>query len=631
MKKNTLFFLLFFFLGTTIRISAKNDSMRASEYVPVEAPCFTAFKNNPATAVLPDYSYVGYKLGADSIPNVNLTVFNVTKYGALPDDALEDFDGVQAAVNAAVAAGGGIVYFPKGKFLMNEQTKRTAGILIPKGNIILRGSGSGTGGTELFINKHFVPTDTTCMYCPPPLFNFYNWQAKPLITKLALDVKRGDKQITVVNASTLSVGNMIELKMTNPAATNELLAGLTPYPEWTTTINTGITINELHKIAAINGNVITLVEPININMTSSYGWDIYYRQLTQGLGVEDLWFHGNFQESFVHHKNYIHDRGWYGINLSLAENAFLRRLRFTDMSEGADVSGSYACTVMFLRFDGNPGHFMIENNNGDYGTLLGYIDDATNYPGMWHGPGPSASSSATVLWRYRGGAHSGPESHASYPYYTLVDASNCSYTGNGGDGKVLPNHGKDFTYWNTMEIGSRSNIAFWENHLIPPYGNFVKVVKPNVVGWQGNSTFDTSTIGIYESYGKAVAPESLYEAQLALRLVSIPNWIISAKNVWANYLQTSQWPTNPYTIGTTTQVSTPKLNEVVLTPFEGGFNLSVNALNGHYELYSITGVLVKSGELMDYSQFISMSGCTHGVYLIIVRINDEKITKKLIF
>ncbi|MFZ4725502.1 MAG: hypothetical protein ACOYMD_08630, partial [Paludibacter sp.] len=72
----------------------------------IEAPCYTAFKANPATSVLPDYSYSGYKLGADSIPNVNLPIFNVTNYGAIPDDGKEDFDAVQTTINAAVAAGG---------------------------------------------------------------------------------------------------------------------------------------------------------------------------------------------------------------------------------------------------------------------------------------------------------------------------------------------------------------------------------------------------------------------------------------------------------------------------------------------------------------------------------------------
>ena len=595
-----------------------------------EAPCFTAFKTNPSTAVLPDYSYAGYHSGADSIPDVNLPIFDVTKYGALPNDDLEDFDGVQAAITAAVAAGGGIVFFPGGRFLMNEQTTRTTGILIEGQNVILRGSGSGVGGTELFIRNHFVSPDPTCLYCTPPLFTFYKYLGEVKRTTLALDVKRGDKEITVVDASTFRVGNMIKLASQKVAANNELLCGLTPYPEWTTTVNSGILFAELHKITAINGNVITFGEPININMTALNGWNVKYIVLAQGNGVEDLWFHGNFQEVFVHHLNYIHDSGWSGIAMNTNQNAFIRRLRFTDMNIGAGFSSCFTCTALHIRFDGNPGHFLVETSNGSYGTLLGYIDDRTNSSGQFHGPGPSSSSSGCVLWRYRGGVRSGPDFHASYPYCNLIDACNCRYIGNGGDAAVLPNHGKDLTYWKTKEIGATANIAFWENHVSPPYGNFAKIVYPNVVGWQGGSTFNTTTLGLYESYGNAVLPESLYEGQLAFRLGSLPSWIYAAKNVWTNYLITGQWPTNRYSKSEMTQIPTSSVNATVI-PIEGGFTLSVNGLQAHYEIFSITGKFVLSGELFGYSQDIFFKGSKHGLYLLFVKMKDGMVTKKLVF
>lgn len=596
-----------------------------------EAACYTAFKTNPATAVLPDYSFAGYHFGADSIPNISLPVFDVTKYGAIPDDTLEDFDGVQAAINAATAAGGGIIFFPKGKFLMNEMVGRRDGINIPKGNIILRGSGSGAGGTELFMKNYMLPTDSTKLWTVPSLFHFYYYQGAPVKTQLASDAKRGEFKITVANASSFKAGNMIEIQMTNPAANNELLAGLTPYPEWTTTINTGISILEKHKIAGIAGNVITLSEPLNINMTASYTWNVALMPLTEGLGVEDIWFHGNFQEIIVHHKNFIHDAGWSFIRMDRPINAFLRRLRFTDSNVGISLADGYACTIMHIRFDGNPGHSCVAVTGGTYGILTGFIDDATNSPGFWHGPGPSATASGTVIWRYRGQSRSGPESHASYPYYTLIDASTSKYIGNGGDAVVCPNHGKDFTYWNHKEIGTYSNIAFWENHLNPPYGNFVKIVYPNVVGWQGKSTFVQSTLGIYESYGKAVLPESLYEAQLALRLGYSPAWISAAKKVWANYLLTNQWPTNSFTTDIITLSEDYNLN-ISIQPQAGGFSISGNCMNARYKIYMISGQIVQSGILKGSNQTISMTPYNRGVYFVSVQTDNwQKLVRKLVW
>ncbi|MEI8087514.1 MAG: DUF4955 domain-containing protein, partial [Paludibacter sp.] len=62
------------------------------------------------------------------------------------------------------------------------------------------------------------------------------------------------------------------------------------------------------------------------------------------------------------------------------------------------------------------------------------------------------------------------------------------------------------------------------------YGKFVKIVKPNIIGMYGDSiSFVKEHLGLYESHGKPVAPESLYEAQLELRLGKLPNWIKTLK------------------------------------------------------------------------------------------------------
>ena len=68
-----------------------------------------------------------------------LPVFNVKKaaYGALGDNSNDDSAEIQLAIDAAGAAGGGIVYFPAGTYICN-------GLLIDDNNIILQGESSGT-------------------------------------------------------------------------------------------------------------------------------------------------------------------------------------------------------------------------------------------------------------------------------------------------------------------------------------------------------------------------------------------------------------------------------------------------------------------------------------------------------
>jgi hypothetical protein len=95
--------------------------------------------------------------------------FNVQDvlYGAVGDGANDDTSGIQAAINAASAAGGGIVYCPAGTYLLE------AGGLFVRGAVILKGEGFGadtalvgdnTHATEFVSGTGFVSTDTVITF-----------------------------------------------------------------------------------------------------------------------------------------------------------------------------------------------------------------------------------------------------------------------------------------------------------------------------------------------------------------------------------------------------------------------------------------------------------------------------------
>ena len=65
--------------------------------------------------------------------------FNVKEYGALGNGSNNDAPGIQAAINAAAIAGGGIVYIPAGVYILNQTLN------IPAGEgLTIQGSGWGT-------------------------------------------------------------------------------------------------------------------------------------------------------------------------------------------------------------------------------------------------------------------------------------------------------------------------------------------------------------------------------------------------------------------------------------------------------------------------------------------------------
>jgi hypothetical protein len=59
--------------------------------------------------------------------------FNVTSYGAIADDDLDDLAAINAAVDAAHAAGGGVVYFPEGVWNVSDD-------LVIRDGVVLRGA-----------------------------------------------------------------------------------------------------------------------------------------------------------------------------------------------------------------------------------------------------------------------------------------------------------------------------------------------------------------------------------------------------------------------------------------------------------------------------------------------------------
>lgn len=82
------------------------------------------------------------------------TVFNVINYGATGDGTTDDTAAIQAAVDAAQAAGGGVVWFPKGTYSLSTNPIKlysgTTPTIVSYTNITLRGAGSsGVNGTIL--------------------------------------------------------------------------------------------------------------------------------------------------------------------------------------------------------------------------------------------------------------------------------------------------------------------------------------------------------------------------------------------------------------------------------------------------------------------------------------------------
>ncbi|MYB55157.1 MAG: DUF4955 domain-containing protein [Gemmatimonadetes bacterium] len=512
---------------------------------------FVKAKENGTEPILPDFSYSGYHYFNKPVPNVTHPIFDVTTYGAIPNDDVSDQPAIQAAIAAAEENGKGVVFFPPGEFLVNtDADKNDKGynepIYIHSSNIVLRGSGSRKGGTIIRMVNYMTPDPERPGYVPR-MFHFEPVSfARSTLARITESAERETFWITVNNASRLSVGQWIWVSMNTKEreAINEFL---TPRALTTSRLpelfEVGLDIREEHSIAEIQGNRVRLNEPLHTHVNHAHNWRVQSLPHLAEVGVEDISFHGSFFESFVHHLNLIHNAGWKPLAFNRCVNSWVRRVSFMHVNGALGFTVCAASSVYQVTIAGNKGHTAF-NSQGSYGIWFGLSEDIAGQapystaplidaqrntraiPGQHHGTGMSHSSTGNVIYRYDMSPDQPLDIHKTDPSYAnLYDCVNNGRLSGSSGGGVPPHHLRRLVFWNYNHGGDVTHYDFWAGYL--------KFLHPIIVGFHGNpATFKESDLEVLESNGEAVAPESLFDAQLELRLGTLPVWVKDLRTEW---------------------------------------------------------------------------------------------------
>lgn len=521
---------------------AKATGTAQSAPEPRVSALWEAFQGaDPAQRPFIDFSWAGAHYGEQAIAPVNTTIFKVADHGAVPGDAQDDTDAIQRAIDAAGAAGGGIVQFESGTYLLNSgpTPKR---LIVSASNVVLRGATPGQ--THFKMVNALAPANPKQLWAAPALVTFtpHTDKAGPART-VREPARMGDTRLALSSTSGFKPGDFVRIEMQSTAANASYLEGKPTRRIWNAINNKGVKVSEMHEVASIDGRVLHLKTPLTTAIDPGFPWVVRKASVLRNVGFEGIRVEGSFTEPFVHHKDARHDSGFLGVELDQTVHSWVLRNQFENVTQPAVIHAGAANTMMLNTITGNGGHFSFAATFSTY-SLIGLNIDATD-KGQWHGVGASHQSTGSVFWRDVAPTSRGIDSHGNFPRHTLFDAiESRGMWGQGGNYADLPNHLAGLVLWNfhqtgQLERGESGTFDFWnlpasDSQLYGPY----TAVNPVLVGYAGPySEVNKASAGKVESLGRHVAPESLYEAQLARRLGKSPGWLLSAKQEWAALLK----------------------------------------------------------------------------------------------
>lgn len=501
-------------LASIICITLVGSSVKSQSVAPLWNDYMTARKAG-TTPVLPDYSYAGYHFSEKPIPDVSgRKQFNVKDYGALPNDDQFDDEGIQAAIQAAEKNNGGVIFFPPGKYLIAPDTSTTKQIRVSKSHIILKGSGSGAGGTEIY-QANMRLNNRQFFFKPEKTDN-------RKLTTVTREAVRESFWIEVADASMLKPGQDVILRHQSEAYSRWYFSPLPLKPVWTRLFGEkgGMNISEIHTIEQIEGKRVKFKNPLHIDvkLLSAVPFDLLAYNSLEECGVEDILFSSNWKtypEEFIHHKNEIHDYAYEALGMEYVKNSWVRNCVFQDWNEGVFLRAGYQVSVLDLTFKGKKGHASVHARTG-YGVL---IKNCHFNGAQHHGAGTGYGASGTVITQCDLGTDQNFDIHSGQPFATLYDdiAGGVFYN-LGGPEPGHPHHGKQLTLWNFQHRSAKEqHYNFWDMERRRNY----TIAQPILVGFQSDKKVDFENAGINQLQGTMVYPRSLFEAQLKFRLSGI--------------------------------------------------------------------------------------------------------------
>lgn len=455
---------------------------------------------------LPDFSYVGYKSG-EATYNYDTTIVDVTNFGANNTDELSDVAAIRAAIASVTS---GVIYFPAGLYVIDDV------ITIDKSNIVLRGAGnnatSGTkfyfpnSGTDLGISGNLNTGDAGYM------IRFNGINTGPGYTILD-NTKMGDRSLTLSNVSGIEVGELVNIEYSGTHPVNgELWNHIQndQNSDWPCSVawsNGSGGLGMYHTVERIEGNIVTLKEPIRLDINTS--WNPQLKRRTDwyinNCGVEDIYM----EHLLIPQPDHLDEPGYNTIAFEKSFNCWINNVTILNADNGIFFKQSGFGEMKNITFGGRGGH---------HGWKFAYsshcLADNINFINTekWtHSFTLTHKANGNVVSNLTGvpGIPISTDFHRNTPWETLITNVDNDWNYNSsGVWCAGPNAGKRTVYWNMGGDGF-SSYPNWDDYQTTLVGNLSIPEKFHAEkGWHENVP--------------NIEPANLYYSQLNRRM-NLPN------------------------------------------------------------------------------------------------------------
>ena len=336
---------------------------------------------------LPDFSYAGYRAGEAPPPDAPVT-HSIRDFGALPDDEQDDTAAFKSALSKLGQGKQRVVLsLAAGRYILSDV------LFIERGDFVLRGAGSGPGGTLLELKRplaelprapviseleQYLRKNNKLAAGKP--FSPFSWTGGLIWTRLAtkpalapgshaVEGRRGLQRLRVAGVAP-EPGSLIELRWVNRFGSQSPVLGHVfglsgrIAGERLADPEQPLTAQLLH-VTRREGDSVWLEEPLRHDVRPEWSvtWAPAAARLS-GVGIEHLRIALPNEAYAGHHL----ERGYNALYLTDLRDSFVRDVVIHNADSAILSDDSDHVTLSGVQLTGRPGHYGI--HLGDVESVL---------------------------------------------------------------------------------------------------------------------------------------------------------------------------------------------------------------------------------------------------------------------